>query len=544
MKSRNHLPLFQFAFGVMLMAVLLGWFVFILELVQRDAEVAEARVREAEERYLQIRAEKFEMGEVQMPVTEGFVKHGAQSGSYSGVWNREPLERNPIVEVKAWPEGLELTSSDDLLKHQDELKWGEAVDGRDRLGQRVLKIAREEGDDFKAMEVLREGVWHYDPIDPGAPGSEFVGSLMSPGFRLLLIKELEKRLPSPELERLKLAERIRAVEGKVWELSGEYEIVRNVGGNADFFYTLEQLESVFGEDVFLSAQRPEGRASVRVSGLERWPFLSVTEGYLIDAVAVKESEKAVYLIGMGTLISTIGLVGGAIWIGRRHLRQARARTDLAASVAHELRTPLAGQRVVLESMLEKEKFDENYLRMALRENERLGDLSEEFLTFSRLERGVLELQLEPLVLRDVVGPAVTDFSAQRENVDVTFKGKGELVAMADGAAVSTIVRNLLENAWKYSEGTSRIEVALIEEGDEVGFSVEDEGIGLSAKEQKRIFRQFYRVEKQLSRSQDGLGIGLSIVKRLVDAMDGRITVKSEKGKGSTFTVFLKRGGEA
>jgi len=355
---------------------------------------------------------------------------------------------------------------------------------------------------------------------------------------LLLIGDLEIWHPSLELERLLLAERIRAVVGEVDELPGEFEVVPTVGEAAKFFYRKEQLEEVIGSgDVMLSGGRPKGRTSVRVIGLKRWPYLSLKDGQLVEPKAAEKSKRAIYWVGLLTLISTVGLVYVAIWMGRRQLQQARARTDLAASVAHELRTPLAGQRIVLETMLKREEFDKAYLKMALRENERLGDLSEEFLTFSRLERGVLEVQLESLNLTGLVESVVGDFSAQHDEVELSFKGEPDVEVRADQAAVSTVVRNLLENAWKYSEPPHRIEVKTFEGG----FSIQDEGEGLSAAEQKKIFRQFYRVEKKLSRSQDGLGLGLSIVKRLVDAMGGRIEVVSRKGKGSTFSVYLEKG---
>ena len=79
---------------------------------------------------------------------------------------------------------------------------------------------------------------------------------------------------------------------------------------------------------------------------------------------------------------------------------------------------------------------------------------------------------------------------------------------------------------------------------EIGFSVSDCGVGLSEREQKLIFRQFYRVDQKLSRSQDGLGLGLAIVKRLIDAQEGRIEIESAPGKGSTFTVWFQKGGRS
>ena len=86
----------------------------------------------------------------------------------------------------------------------------------------------------------------------------------------------------------------------------------------------------------------------------------------------------------------------------------------------------------------------------------------------------------------------------------------------------------------------KVEISVLDEGEEVAFLVKDEGCGLTKKDCKRVFRQFYRVEKKLSRSQDGLGLGLAIVKQLVD---GRIEVESVKGSGSVFSVFLKKGGD-
>lgn len=534
MKSRNPLFLLQIAFGVMLLGVFLGWLVFVLELVQRDAEVAEARVREAEERFLQELAEDFVENHLPggAPPTLEFVKLAAEGDRFAGIWlpSWSPEQGEPEWHARTAPGYPEVSSSSDLMKHRSDLVWGNIVDGRDRVGSIILRIARQEGDAFEAVEMLAEGVWNY------GPGFKE----MSPGFRLLLIGELEKHAPSDKLERLKTAEKIRAVEGRIAEIPLELEEVECHGGR--FFYRRDQLPFQFGSDqVELTSSPPPDKTSVRVAGLKVWPFLSLKDGQAVEGETVAKSERAVYFVGVATLLSTVGLVTVAIWMGRRQLLRARARTDLAASVAHELRTPLAGQRVVLESMLEKQKFDESYLRMALRENKRLGNLSEEFLTFSRLERGVLDLQLEPLDLSGEVRDAVARFSSQFDDADFVVSRECPDKVMADAAAIATILGNLLENAWKYSEPPRRIEVTLFENEEEAGFEVKDNGIGLSAGDQRKIFRQFFRVEKALSRSQDGLGIGLSIARRLVEAMNGRIEVSSEKGKGSSFRVSLEKG---
>ena len=117
--------------------------------------------------------------------------------------------------VVAWPESIDPQSSDDFLKYAVDLKWGEIEDGRDRLGSRVLKIAREEKELFDGIDILREGVLQYGDLD----SRDVEKGLMSPGFQLILITELEKWEPSEMLERLKLALRILAVEGQVEKLT-------------------------------------------------------------------------------------------------------------------------------------------------------------------------------------------------------------------------------------------------------------------------------------------------------------------------------------
>lgn len=532
MKSRNHLLLVQIAFGVMLMAVFLGWLVFVLELVKRDAEVAEARVREVEMRFLEELAGKFSPDDPtkgQIP-GQDLIKQAAKSDRFAGIWfdGWIPIDEEPESHPRTQPYLPELATSRELIARQKDLFWGQVTDGRDRLGSLILKIAREEGADFEAMEMLAKGVWDYS----------FAMNGMSPGFRLLLIAELAKHDPSEELDRLKIAETIRAVEGQLDELPMVLEKIQH--GEVAVFYRRDQLMKQFNsERVELTAVPLAEQAAVRVAGLNVWPYLSLKDGESIAGETVSKSERAVYLVGIATLISTIGLVGAAVWLGRRQLRLARARTDLAASVAHELRTPLAGQRIVLESMLEKDRFDRNYLEMALRENQRLGDLSEEFLTFSRLERGVLDLPLVALDLAPLIKNEVSRFCTQFPEDEVELSGDCSEKVMADSAAVTTILGNLLENARKYSQAPRKIEVVMFEGG----FEVKDNGIGLSAGDQKKIFRQFYRVERTLSRSNDGLGIGLSIVRRLVEAMNGRIEVISEKGRGSVFRVTLGKGSE-
>jgi signal transduction histidine kinase len=110
----------------------------------------------------------------------------------------------------------------------------------------------------------------------------------------------------------------------------------------------------------------------------------------------------------------------------------------------------------------------------------------------------------------------------------------------DEQAVVTVLRNLLENAWKYSGEQKEISVRGRSADGGVWLEVADNGVGLEPVDQERIFRQFYRVDQRLSREQGGLGLGLAIVKRLMTSMEGRVEVESERGKGSVFKIWLRR----
>ena len=235
---------------------------------------------------------------------------------------------------------------------------------------------------------------------------------------------------------------------------------------------------------------------------------------------------------------------------RRHLRLAHLKTDLVAAVSHELKTPLASMRLLVDSLLEDEQLDpektRDYLQLIAGENLRLTRLIENFLTFSRIERNRQKFAFADTSPSDVVGAAV---QAVRErfqppvcqlNVEV---GSGLPPLYADEDALVTVLLNLLDNAYKYTPGDKRISLHAFRQGDCVVFAVEDNGIGIPPAEHKRIFRRFYRVDQRLARETGGCGLGLSIVDFIVRAHGGSVRVESQSGAGSTFSVRLPCGGQ-
>jgi signal transduction histidine kinase len=182
-----------------------------------------------------------------------------------------------------------------------------------------------------------------------------------------------------------------------------------------------------------------------------------------------------------------------------------------------------------------------YLQLISQENQRLGRVVENFLTFSRLERKKYTFHFSPLPARQALEAAI-------ESVRGRFEaGGGQLElevednlppVMADADALSAALINLLENAYKYSDETRHIVVRGRAENGSVTFSVEDKGIGIAPRERKKIFQPFYQVDQHLSRKGSGCGLGLSIVQFITTAHRGRVVVESQPGRGSTFSISL------
>jgi signal transduction histidine kinase len=194
---------------------------------------------------------------------------------------------------------------------------------------------------------------------------------------------------------------------------------------------------------------------------------------------------------------------------------------------------------LLEGNYEGEQTATEYLQLVANENKRLTHLIDSFLTFSRMERNK---QVFDLVSVSPVETANTAIEAMRPKFDkgnVNFEidvRKPIPMIHADKDGIVTVLVNLLENAYKYSNADKRIAMKVFEQDGFVCFAVKDNGIGMNPRAQRKIFNRFYQVDSRLSRRAEGCGLGLSIVKFIVDAHKGKIEIESQLNQGSTFTV--------
>lgn len=287
---------------------------------------------------------------------------------------------------------------------------------------------------------------------------------------------------------------------------------------------------------------PEGDSSPLGMRLPGWQVTLLPA----DTASLGQPQRSLYL-WTGFLVIAVMAIAAllAARLLQRQMRLARLKTDLVASVSHELKTPLASMRVLVDTLIEESTPDpvktREYLELIARENIRLSRLIENFLTFSRMERNRYSLELAETDAAEIVTGAV-EAAGERfhgPNCRLDVKVDAGLPRLrADAGALVTVLLNLLDNAYKYSPGEKRIAVRAFAENKHLCFEVEDHGIGLSPRESKKIFRKFYQADQRLSRATGGCGLGLSIVEFIVKAHGGSIGVRSKPGSGSTFKVEI------
>jgi signal transduction histidine kinase len=202
-------------------------------------------------------------------------------------------------------------------------------------------------------------------------------------------------------------------------------------------------------------------------------------------------------------------------------------------------------RVLVDTLLEgnykEQKQATEYLELIARENERLSNLIDNFLTFSRMERNKQAfemLEASPTLIANRAAEAVrTKFEQGNCAFDIAVDENLPPV-LADQDAMVTALINLLDNSYKYSYDDKQIKLSVYAQVGSVCFRVSDNGIGMSRRAIRKIFERFYQADQTLSRRTQGCGLGLSIVKFIVDAHNGSINLESKPNKGSVFTIKL------
>jgi two-component system phosphate regulon sensor histidine kinase PhoR len=224
----------------------------------------------------------------------------------------------------------------------------------------------------------------------------------------------------------------------------------------------------------------------------------------------------------------------------------RVRKDFVANLSHELRTPLAAIRgyadTLLDGALEDPENNRKFLEIISSHTVRLADMASDLLALAELESERSAVQPEPVSVRAAAEGAIKTVEVEAKNriVRLFAEEVEDVFIMGQKFRLEHALVNLLMNAIKYNRPGGEVHLEAAEAGDLVRITVRDTGIGISSEELPRIFERFYCVDKARSRATGGTGLGLSIVKHIAERMSGTVSVDSQIGKGSSFTLLFPR----
>jgi signal transduction histidine kinase len=223
---------------------------------------------------------------------------------------------------------------------------------------------------------------------------------------------------------------------------------------------------------------------------------------------------------------------------RTLVESEQTKSELVSNVSHELRTPLASVLGFSSLMLDRELPPDEmrrYLEVIRTEARRLAELLNDLLDIQRIEQGTIELRLEEVDLNDLLSAQVTLYSAQSVEHELRLDAADDaLVVYGDRDRLAQVFGNVLSNAIKYSPEGGVVDISASLVGDEAWIWVRDEGLGIPAEHQQRIFTKFFRGDVGRERGIGGTGLGLVLARQIVEAHGGEIGFESVEGEGSTF----------
>jgi signal transduction histidine kinase len=322
--------------------------------------------------------------------------------------------------------------------------------------------------------------------------------------------------------------------------------LKSISVSPDIFFAVAD-----GEGRLLAGRKiGGGHAAVRAAVEAKLPWTLYVTGNPSQSGLLARQR---FLL-MGISVMMLFLILGTYFIARairREIEVSRMQSDFVAAVSHEFRSPLTAMRQLSEILalgrVPTEDRRQIYYETLVRETSRLQRLVEALLNFGRMEAGARLYRFEELDAAAVVHRVVSEFEPQVAGLGRRIELNGaqtECPIEADPEAISVALRNLVDNAIKYSPNHPTVWVEWGMENDYVAIRVRDQGPGIVESERKKIFRKFVRGSAAAGCNVKGSGVGLAMVRDIVAAHRGRIRVASQPGRGSTFTMLLPGVGRA
>jgi signal transduction histidine kinase/tetratricopeptide (TPR) repeat protein len=319
----------------------------------------------------------------------------------------------------------------------------------------------------------------------------------------------------------------------------------------DNFRPGETTWSAIGKDgaVLLSSENaPAGPVTFRTN------FVSNTPDWTLEFHQPPPRLIRTFLLSRRGLYSFVFLlIAGILVFGlvltirsvSHELELARMKSDFVSTVSHEFKSPLTSIRQLAEMLqsgrVPSEERRQQYYDVLLEQSERLALLTDNILSLAKIEEGRAEFAFETTDVSALLTKVVSSFQerVRHEGFEIGLNVEGPLPLIAvDRTALSQAITNLIDNAIKYSGDSRKISVSASLEEQAVAIAVQDFGIGIKKEDIPRLFERFYRGGDELTRTVKGSGLGLTLVKEIVEAHRGKVQVESEPGKGSLFSIWL------
>lgn len=258
------------------------------------------------------------------------------------------------------------------------------------------------------------------------------------------------------------------------------------------------------------------------------------------------SMRSLIFFSLFLTLLIIAIFSLTMFIIFKQKKLSEIKGDFVSNMTHELKTPistisLASQMLSDKSIPAEVKNYDNISKIINDESKRLGFQVEKVLQMAIFEKGNVKLKLKEIDLHKVIRTVQKNFEIQIKNkqgtFDIDLKAENPTV-LIDEVHITNVVSNLVDNAVKYSREIPEITISTVNVKNGVHIDIADKGIGISKENQRRIFDQFYRVPTKNIHNVKGFGLGLSYVKKIIDTLHGKIWIKSELNKGTTFTLFL------
>ena len=276
-----------------------------------------------------------------------------------------------------------------------------------------------------------------------------------------------------------------------------------------------------------------------------WGYQILDLGALADQTQEDTSRRIIMIIGEGGVFILILMAG--FWKIQqsiaKEIQLSQRQNNFMLSVTHELKTPLTSTQLALQTLKKRNlntEVRENLIAKALNANQRLSSLIDNIINASRLESNDFTPRLEIFPLNAFLQGKTEELKIIYEQASIALICEVDIIN-ADAYMLETIFNNLLENAIKYSDENPKIEIAVKNKGQMTEITIADQGVGISAQEKTQIFKKFYRVGNEISRSQKGSGLGLFITSEFVQLHKGRIKCQNNNPKGTKFIIELPHG---